>query len=287
MVSVAEVTDSLMRDSLKQAESALDDGDYPACVHACVFAYARLIDVRPDMIIAPRFSHASAPPQSGRSAPTRGGGLGGVGMAAPRPWPSDHGVRFAQQDDGKPNADLRERALHAERGRDVFRIHAGHGAARPAASTSDGERPDTLTPTTTPTTWWQRGVIYQVYPRSFMDSNGDGTGDVPGITSRLEYLQWLGVDAIWISPMFPSPMADFGYDVADYTDVDPLLRHARRFRCAGRGGPPARHPRGSGLRAQPHVRPAPMVYRFPLGSRQPQPRLVPLARPTHGRWAAE
>jgi alpha-glucosidase len=72
-------------------------------------------------------------------------------------------------------------------------------------------------------TWWQRGLIYQVYPRSFMDSNADGTGDLPGVTSRLDYLQWLGVDAIWISPMFPSPMADFGYDVANYTDVDPIF----------------------------------------------------------------
>jgi alpha-glucosidase len=71
------------------------------------------------------------------------------------------------------------------------------------------------------TTWWQRGLIYQVYPRSFMDSNADGTGDLLGITSRLDYLEWLGVDAIWISPMYPSPMADFGYDVANYADVDP------------------------------------------------------------------
>jgi len=71
--------------------------------------------------------------------------------------------------------------------------------------------------------WWQRGIIYQIYPRSFMDSNGDGTGDLPGITARLDYLARLGVDAIWISPIFPSPMADFGYDVADYTDVHPLF----------------------------------------------------------------
>jgi alpha-glucosidase len=71
--------------------------------------------------------------------------------------------------------------------------------------------------------WWQRGVVYQIYARSFMDSNGDGTGDLPGITSRLDYLEWLGVDAIWISPIFPSPMADFGYDVANYTDVEPLF----------------------------------------------------------------
>jgi alpha-glucosidase len=71
--------------------------------------------------------------------------------------------------------------------------------------------------------WWQRGIIYQIYPRSFMDSNGDGTGDLTGITARLDYLAGLGVDAIWISPIFPSPMADFGYDVADYTGVDPLF----------------------------------------------------------------
>lgn len=71
------------------------------------------------------------------------------------------------------------------------------------------------------TPWWQRGVIYQIYPRSFQDSDGDGIGDLPGITSRLDYLKDLGVDAIWISPIFPSPMADFGYDVSDYTNVDP------------------------------------------------------------------
>jgi alpha-glucosidase len=71
--------------------------------------------------------------------------------------------------------------------------------------------------------WWQRGLIYQIYPRSFQDTNGDGTGDLKGITQRLDYLQWLGVDAIWISPIFPSPMADFGYDVSNYVDVDPIF----------------------------------------------------------------
>jgi alpha-glucosidase len=71
--------------------------------------------------------------------------------------------------------------------------------------------------------WWQRGVIYQVYPRSFMDANGDGVGDLAGVLSRLDYLDWLGVDALWLSPIYPSPMKDFGYDVADYTGVDPLF----------------------------------------------------------------
>jgi alpha-glucosidase len=71
--------------------------------------------------------------------------------------------------------------------------------------------------------WWQRGIIYQVYPRSFMDANGDGVGDLAGVLSRLDYLGWLGVDALWLSPIYPSPMKDFGYDVADYTGVDPLF----------------------------------------------------------------
>ena len=71
--------------------------------------------------------------------------------------------------------------------------------------------------------WWKRGIVYQIYPRSFMDSNGDGIGDLRGIAERLDYLRWLGVDALWLSPIFPSPMADFGYDVADYVGVDPIF----------------------------------------------------------------
>jgi len=67
--------------------------------------------------------------------------------------------------------------------------------------------------------WWEAGVVYQIYPRSFQDSNGDGIGDLAGIRQRLDYIAELGVDAIWLSPIFPSPMADFGYDVADYCDV--------------------------------------------------------------------
>lgn len=71
--------------------------------------------------------------------------------------------------------------------------------------------------------WWRGGVIYQVYPRSYQDSNGDGIGDLPGITERLPHIASLGVDAIWISPFFRSPMQDFGYDVSDYCDVDPMF----------------------------------------------------------------
>jgi alpha-glucosidase len=71
--------------------------------------------------------------------------------------------------------------------------------------------------------WWQHGVFYQIYPRSFQDSNADGVGDIKGIIDRLPYVQALGVDAIWLSPIFPSPMADFGYDISDYIGVDPLF----------------------------------------------------------------
>ena len=74
-----------------------------------------------------------------------------------------------------------------------------------------------------PGRWWQRGVIYQIYPRSFQDSNGDGIGDLNGIAARLDHCVALGVDALWISPIFVSPMADFGYDVADYCAIDPIF----------------------------------------------------------------
>ena len=71
--------------------------------------------------------------------------------------------------------------------------------------------------------WWQGATIYQIYPRSFADSNGDGIGDLPGITARLDHVASLGVDAVWLSPFFPSPMKDFGYDVSDYRGVDPIF----------------------------------------------------------------
>ncbi|TAL26879.1 MAG: alpha-glucosidase [Alphaproteobacteria bacterium] len=77
--------------------------------------------------------------------------------------------------------------------------------------------------------WWRGAVIYQIYPRSFMDTNGDGIGDLKGITRKLDYVASLGVDGVWLSPFFTSPMADFGYDVADYRNIDPIFGTLRDF----------------------------------------------------------
>ena len=77
--------------------------------------------------------------------------------------------------------------------------------------------------------WWRGAVIYQIYPRSYQDSNGDGIGDIKGIIQRLPYVASLGVDAIWLSPFFTSPMLDFGYDVSDYCDVDPMFGNLDDF----------------------------------------------------------
>src|SRR5699024_1558658 len=100
----------------------------------------------------------------------------------------------------------------------------------PPRTPTTSEAPDPMTPPTsthdappsrTFDQWWRDAVVYQVYPRSFADSDGDGMGDLPGVTERLPYLRDLGVAAIWLSPFYTSPQKDGGYDVADYTDVDP------------------------------------------------------------------
>ena len=77
--------------------------------------------------------------------------------------------------------------------------------------------------------WWKSAVVYQIYPRSFAEPDGDGVGDLRGITSRLDYLATLGVDVIWLSPVYRSPMDDFGYDISDYQDVDPLFGRLADF----------------------------------------------------------
>ena len=77
--------------------------------------------------------------------------------------------------------------------------------------------------------WWETAVVYQIYPRSFCDTSGNGVGDLEGICRHLDHLSWLGVDAVWLSPFYPSPMADFGYDVSDYCDVDPLFGSLEDF----------------------------------------------------------
>lgn len=91
-------------------------------------------------------------------------------------------------------------------------------AAQGAATAPAQARQQTQT---APAPWWKHAIIYEVYPRSFQDSDGDGVGDLKGITSRLDYLQEVGIDAIWITPFFPSPQVDFGYDISDYTAIDP------------------------------------------------------------------
>ena len=112
-------------------------------------------------------------------------------------------------------------------------LAAGPGLAQ-QASPQGSKAEHTLQKTEDP--WWKHAVIYEIYPRSFQDSNGDGVGDINGITSRLDYLRDLGIDAIWISPMYPSPLVDFGYDVSDYTAIDPLYGTLSDFdRLVGEG----------------------------------------------------
>ena len=104
-----------------------------------------------------------------------------------------------------------------------------------------------------PLHWWQRGVVYQIYPRSFKDTTGNGVGDLQGVIEKLDYLHALGIDALWLSPFYPSPMADFGYDVADYCDVDPLFGDLATFdrlvAARARARPQAHHRLG----AQSHL----------------------------------
>src|SRR3954453_8415557 len=104
------------------------------------------------------------------------------------------------------------------------RVTAGYkGFRTPAAATLIGCPVNPSTKPQTNSQWWKSAVIYEIAPISFQDTNGDGKGDLKGIESRIDYLQWLGVDAVWLTPFFVSPMLDFGYDIADYCAVDPAF----------------------------------------------------------------
>jgi alpha-glucosidase len=128
--------------------------------------------------------------------------------------------------------------------------------------------------------WWRGAVIYQVYPRSFADGNGDGIGDLAGIRARLPYLADLGVDAIWISPWYPSPMADGGYDVADYRDIDPVFGTLAEAEALIAEAHALGHPDDHRHRPEPHLRPSTRGSRrrWPAGLAGARPVLVP-ARP--------
>ena len=118
--------------------------------------------------------------------------------------------------------------------------------------------------------WWRDAVIYQIYPRSFQDSDGDGVGDLAGIESRLDHVARLGASAVWLSPIYPSPLADFGYDVSDYLAVDPVYGDLQGFDRLLASGPRAGHAAADGPGAVPHLDRAPLVQRAP--------RLVHLGR---------
>ena len=132
-------------------------------------------------------------------------------------------------------------------------------------------------------TWWKEAVIYQIYPRSFMDSNGDGIGDLKGITSRLDYLSYLGIDVIWLSPVYKSPNDDNGYDISDYQaimdefgtmeDFDELLAKA--------------HEKGHGPGSQSYLGRASVVRGKPKFQRQRIPGLLYLARRKRGKHASQ
>jgi hypothetical protein len=101
--------------------------------------------------------------------------------------------------------------------------------------------------------WWQRAVIYEIAPVSFQDSNGDGKGDLPGLIRRIDYLQWLGVDAVWLTPIYLSPMLDLGYDIADFLRDRSGVRNHAGFRAARGHAACARHARDPRLRAEPYL----------------------------------
>ncbi len=111
--------------------------------------------------------------------------------------------------------------------------------------------------------WWRDAAIYHIYPWSFRDTNGDGLGDVAGITERLDHLAWLGVDALWMGPVFRSPQVDNGYDISDYRDIDPMLGTLADLDQLIREAASPGYPGASGPGTQPLQHRAPVVRRIP------------------------
>ena len=124
----------------------------------------------------------------------------------------------------------------------------------------------------------RQAVFYEVLVRGFYDCNGDGTGDLRGLTEKLDYLEWLGVDCLWLLPFYQSPLRDGGYDVSDFLTVLPEYGDRRRRRRVHRGGPPPGHPGHLRHGREPHVRPAPVVPGVTPGPHEPQGRLVRVER---------
>jgi alpha-glucosidase len=109
--------------------------------------------------------------------------------------------------------------------------------------------------------WWEHAVFYEIAPLSFQDTDADGKGDLKGIENRIDYLQWLGIDAVWLTPFFTSPMLDFGYDIADYCAVDPVFGTLEDFDRLLEAPASPRNKADPRLRAQPHLRSAFLVPR--------------------------
>ena len=147
---------------------------------------------------------------------------------------------------------------------DAFGEHVLPAAAMSVKATSD--------------LWWKDAIFYCLDVETFLDSDGDGCGDLLGLTERVDYLAGLGISCLWLMPFYPSPNRDDGYDIVDFFTVDPALRHARRLHRAGPHLPRPRHPRDRRLRHEPHVRPAPVVPGRALEPRLAVPRLLRLAR---------
>ncbi len=130
--------------------------------------------------------------------------------------------------------------------------------------------------------WYKDAVIYELHVRAFADSDGDGIGDFRGLTGKLDYLQDLGVTALWLLPFYPSPLQDDGYDIADYTHRPPELRHARGLQDLPARGAPPRPARDHRAGDQPHLRPAPLVpARPPRPPGQRGARLLRVERRPH------